>query len=53
MGLFGAAHETGCKNAHLHKTCHTYPKVMKLGTVIPYLTKIQNIYKSGDTPIKF
>ena len=52
-GSFWAAHGSGCKNAHLHKICHTYPKMMKLGTVIPYLTKIQNIYKSRDTPINF
>ena len=53
MGLFGVAHGSGCKNAHLHKICHTYPTMMKLSTVISYLTKIQNIYKSLDTPIKF
>ena len=34
------------------KICHTYPTMMKLSTVIPYLTKIQNKYKSRDTPIK-
>ena len=37
----------------LPKICHTYPKIMKLSTVISYLTKIQNIYKSRYTPIKF
>ena len=37
----------------LLKICHTYPKMIKLSTVIPYLTKIQNIYKSRDIPIKF
>ena len=37
----------------LPKIYHTYAKMMKLSTVIPYLTKIQNIYKSRDTPIKF
>ena len=52
-GSFWAAHGSGCKNAHLHKICHTYPKMMKRGTVIPYLTKIQNIYKySFDDVIK-
>ena len=45
MDLFRAAHGLGCKNAHLHKICHTYPTMMKLSTVTPYLTKIQNIYK--------
>ena len=37
----------------LPKICHTYPTMMKLSTGIPYITKIQNIYKSRDTPIKF
>ena len=27
---------------------HTYPTMMALGTVIPYLMKIQKIYKSRD-----
>ena len=53
MGLFVAAHGSGYKNAYLHKICHTYPKMMKLGAVIPFLKKIQSIYKSRDTPIKF
>ena len=29
----------------LPKICHTYPTMMKLGAVIPYLKKIQKIYK--------
>ena len=33
--------------------CHTYSTMMKLGTVIPYLKEIQNIYKSSDTPLEF
>ena len=53
MGLFEVAHGSVCKNAHLHKICHTYPTMMKLSTVISYLTKIQNIYKSRDTHIRF
>ena len=44
MGLFGATHgmERGKKpTAHpLPKICHTYPIMMKLGTVIHYLKKI-------------
>ena len=48
-GSFWAAHGSGCKNAHRHKLCHTYPKMMKLGTVIPYLTKIQNIQITRHT----
>ena len=51
-GFSGAAHGSACKRVHLHKIRHTYPTMMKLCTVIPYLTKIQNIYKSRDIPIK-
>ena len=38
MGFFGAAHGWGgrAKRLSLPKICHTYPTVMKLGTVIPY-----------------
>ena len=35
------------------KIRHTYPTVMKLGTVIPYLRKIQKMYKSRDTFLEF
>ena len=35
------------------KICNTYPTMMKLGTLIPYLEKIQKIYKSRDTPLEF
>ena len=35
------------------KICHTYPTMMKLGTLIPYIKKIQQIYKSRDTPLEF
>ena len=37
----------------LPKICHTYPTMMKLGTVIPYPKKIQRIYESRDTPLDF
>ena len=37
----------------LPKISHTYPTIMKLGTVIPYLKKTQKIYKSRDTPHEF
>ena len=33
------------------KICHTYPTMMKLGTVIAYL--IQRIYESRDIPLEF
>ena len=31
------------KKDALPKICHTYPTMIKLGTVIPYLKKIKNI----------
>ena len=37
----------------LPKICHIYPTMMKLGTVIPYLKKIQKIYESRDTLLEF
>ena len=43
----------GQKAPPLPKICHTYPTVIKLGTVIPYLKKIQKIYESRDTPPDF
>ena len=46
IGLFRAAHGWGegggvAKKEPLFKLCHTYPNMMKLDTVIPYLKKIQ------------
>ena len=37
------------KKVPLPKICHTYPTMMKLGTVISYIKKIQKIYKSHNT----
>ena len=37
----------------LPKICHTYPTMIKLGTVIPYLRKTEKIYKSRDTSLEF
>ena len=31
------------KRFPLPKICHRYPKIMKLGTVVPYLKKIKKI----------
>ena len=54
IGLFGAAHRWGGgKKATLPKICLTYPTIMKLGTVIPYLNKTQNVYESHNTPLEF
>ena len=50
MGFFAAAHELrrgrGQKDP-LPKICHTYPTMMKLRRVIPYLN--QKMYESRDT----
>ena len=43
----------GDKKAPLPKICHRYPAMTKLGTVIPYLKKIQKIFESRDTPPDF
>ena len=53
MGIFGAAHGWVGQERPLPKICHTYPTVMKLGTVIPCLKKIQKIFKSCDTSHDF
>ena len=39
----------GQKRFPLPNICHTYPETIKLGTVIPYLKKIQKIYESCGT----
>ena len=42
IGIFGVAHGWGRgKKAIFTKICYTYPTMMKLGTVIPYLKKFQ------------
>ena len=43
----------GALKSPLPKIWLTYPTMMTLGTVIPYLKKIQKIYKSRDTPLEF
>ena len=43
----------GAKKTPLPNICHTYPAIMKLGTVTTYLKKIQKIYKSRDKPLEF
>ena len=37
----------------LRKICHTYPTMMNLDTVIPYLKKFQKLYESHDAPLGF
>ena len=41
------------KKGPLPKICHTYPAMIKLGTGIPCLKKIQKMYESRDTPLEF
>ena len=53
MGIFEAAHGWVGQERPLSKICHTYPTVMKVGTVIPYLKEIQKIFESRDTPPDF
>ena len=55
MDLFEAAHGWcgEAKRPPLPKICHTYPKMMKFGTVVPYLKKIQKLYESRDAPLEF
>ena len=53
MSHLGAAHRCGGKKVLFPKICHTYPTMMKLKTVIPYLMKIQKIYELRDAPVEF
>ena len=57
MGLFRAAHRWkeggGEKKAPLPKICYINSTVMKFGTIIHWLNKIQKMYKSHDTPLEF
>ena len=54
MDIFGTAHGWGGrKKAPFLKTCDTYPAMMKLGTLMPYLEKIQKICKSRDATPEF
>ena len=43
----------GAKRRPIPKICHTYPTMMKLGTVIPYSKKIQKTYELRHTLIEF
>ena len=43
----------GAKGHPLLKICHAYDTIMQISTVIPYLKKIQKIYESRDTALRF
>ena len=51
MDLFGGCYAWEGQKGPVAKICHIYPAMMKLGTVIPYLKKIQKIYESRDIPV--
>ena len=52
IDLFGSAHGWGeGQKESLPKICQAYPTMIKLGTVMSYPKKIQNIYKSRGTPL--
>ena len=55
MGFWGAAHKCVCggrgQKSPFPKICHTYPTMMKLGTVIPFHRKLANFVKSRNTDI--
>ena len=54
MGIFGAAHGCGGgQKGPFPKISHTYPAMMKLGTVIPYLKKIQKYMNHVTQPLKY
>ena len=48
MGLFGAPHGWGGRGGGVKRAT-----IMKLGTVIPYLKKIQKMCESLDTTLEF
>ena len=43
LGFFGAAHGWSGEMSPLPKICHTYPAMMKFGTVVAYLKKRKKI----------
>ena len=55
MGFFGAAHGWGAGAfwPPPSKIRPTYATMIKLGTVIPCLRKIQKMYKPRDTSLEF
>ena len=52
-GPFWGCSWMGMLKSLLCKICQIYPAIIKLGTVTPYLKKIEKIHKSCDTPLEF
>ena len=53
-GLFEIAQGLGGgAKGPLPKSCHTYPRLTKLRTVILYLKKIRKTYKLRDISLEF
>ena len=55
MGFLGAAQgwgEGGAQKLTPPPPPPPAPTIMKLGTVIPYFKKIQNLYESHDKPLE-
>ena len=50
-GPFRDCSRTGSSQKGLPKICYTFPILMKLGTVIPYLRKIQKLHIARDTAL--
>ena len=48
-GSFWGLSRKVCQKGFLPKSCHTYLKMMKLATVIPYLKKITKINELRET----
>ena len=58
MGLFGATQMVvealvDVKILLLPQICHTYPTVMKMGTLISYLKRLSNICEYCDALLEF
>ena len=52
MGYGRGGEEAGESRTNT-KICRTYLAIMKRGTVIAYLTKIQRVYQSRETLLEF
>ena len=51
MGFLGLLTDGGGPKSPLPKICHIYPTKIKLGTVIPYLNKIQKYMNHVTQPL--